>query len=110
MVRRLLRPKAAKPASNVLLSVLLFSSCVTASAHAHDWYDPTCCSGYDCHPVAGVAFVSADLTETPVMVVTTPRGTAAVNSSARFSTAQDSRMHACIYAGKLLCVYLPPSQ
>lgn len=92
----------------VLATLVLAVVVLTGSAGAHSWYDPDCCSGQDCEPVSAVSFVASDPQSAPVMIVTTSLGTKPVTSSTRVRKSQDSRMHACIYRGELLCLYLPP--
>lgn len=36
--------------STVLFSILLIFF-LTTSVSAHEWYDASCCSGQDCHPI-----------------------------------------------------------
>jgi hypothetical protein len=43
-----------------------------------------------------------------VMVVTTSLGTKPLTSTTKIRQSKDSRMHACIYQGRLLCLYMPP--
>jgi len=75
---------------------------------AHDWYPIECCSGQDCAPVTAVSFVAAQPDEPPVMVVTTMFGTKPVPKNLVPKESPDSRMHACIYQGHLICLFLPP--
>jgi hypothetical protein len=42
------------------------------------------------------------------MMVTTSLGTKPVTESTRIRESRDGRMHACIFMGKLICLYLPP--
>ncbi len=42
------------------------------------------------------------------MVVTTSFGTKPVTPQTKIRESKDSRMHACIYQGALLCLYMPP--
>ena len=81
---------------------------VTPSA-AHDWYPPECCSGQDCAPVTAVSFVASSPNELPVMVVTTEYGTKPVPRTLTPRESPDGRMHACIYQGNLICLFLPPT-
>jgi hypothetical protein len=76
---------------------------------AHSWYDPDCCSDRDCEPVSAVTYVASDPNSVPVMVVTTSFGTKPVTSKTKIRESKDSRMHACIYQGALICLYMPPS-
>jgi hypothetical protein len=75
---------------------------------AHSWYDPDCCSDRDCEAVSAVTYVASDPGSVPVMVVTTSFGTKPVTSKTKIRESKDSRMHACIYQGALICLYMPP--
>ena len=92
-------------AAFALLIVVFLSS----PAYAHSWYDPDCCSDNDCEPVSSVSFVASSPGSVPVMVVTTSFGTKPVTSKTKLRESKDSRMHACIYQGELICLYMPPS-
>lgn len=81
---------------------------VPALCNAHSWYDPDCCSNADCEPVKVVAFVASDASKLPIMVVTTSLGTQPLTEKTKIRQSRDSQMHACIYQGALLCLYLPP--
>jgi hypothetical protein len=87
---------------------LLLAAALSSPASAHSWYDPDCCSNQDCEPVSAVSFVASDPGTTPVMVVTTSLGTKPLTPATRVRESKDSRMHACIYQGRLLCLYMPP--
>jgi hypothetical protein len=78
-------------------------------ARSHSWYDPDCCSDRDCEPVGAVTFVASDPNSVPIMVVTTSFGTKPVTPRTKIRESKDGRMHACIYLGELICLYLPPS-
>lgn len=91
-----------------LAALLLALDAPVSPAGAHSWYDPDCCSGQDCEPVSAVTFVASDPQSAPVMIVTTSLGTKPLTSRTKVRQSQDSRMHACIYRGELLCLYLPP--
>jgi hypothetical protein len=83
--------------------------CIGAtSALPHSWYDPDCCSSQDCEPVKHVAFVDSERGVLPVMIVTTSLGTQPITPDTKIRVSKDSRMHACIWQGKLLCLYMPP--
>jgi len=77
-------------------------------ARSHSWYDADCCSDQDCEPVNTVSFVAGDEVSVPVMVVTTSLGTKPLTPATRIRESRDSRMHACIYQGRLICLYMPP--
>jgi hypothetical protein len=89
--------------------VLLSVAFLAGPALTHSWYDPDCCSDRDCEPVSAVAFVASTPGAIPVMVVTTSFGTKPVTSRTKIRESKDSRMHACIYQGELICLYMPPS-
>jgi hypothetical protein len=91
-----------------MLAVVLMALVLSKEAQSHSWYDPDCCSNQDCEPVSDVAFVASDAGTLPVMVVTTSFGTKPLIPSTKIRQSKDSRMHACIYQGALLCLYLPP--
>lgn len=55
-----------------------------------------------------VSFVAAEPTALPVMIVTTSLGTKPLTSQTKVRQSKDSRMHACIFQGRLLCIYMPP--
>ena len=92
-------------ATLTLLSVVFLAG----PALTHSWYDPDCCSDRDCEPVSAVTFVASNPEAVPVMVVTTSFGTKPVTARTKIRESKDSRMHACIYQGELICLYMPPS-
>jgi hypothetical protein len=92
----------------VVLAVVIVAG-VARPARSHSWYDPDCCSDNDCEPVSEVSFVASDPQSVPVMVVTTSFGTKPVTPMTKIRQSKDGKMHACIYQGALLCLYLPPS-
>lgn len=79
-----------------------------ALCNAHSWYDPDCCSDRDCEAVKAVVFVASDVGKLPTMVVTTSFGTQPLTDKTKIRQSKDSKMHACIFQGALLCLYLPP--
>lgn len=89
---------------------------ISASAHDGHWYSWECCHDQDCAPVDKVEFLQPKQTgmlgiSTPmpsVMVVTTKHGTAIVPPDLPRRASQDNRLHACIHAGHLICIYIPP--
>lgn len=89
----------------LLLSAMLLATPIAS----HEWYPLECCSGQDCAPVTAVSFVAADPGEPPVMVVTTEHGTKPVPKNLTPRESRDGRMHACIYQGSLICLFLPPT-
>lgn len=92
----------------IAIIVLTVMGAMIVKARAHGWYDADCCSGQDCEPVQSVTFVASDPTSLPVMVVTTSLGTKPLTNQTKIRESKDSRLHACIYGGVLLCIYLPP--
>ena len=95
------------PRSIAVLS-LLITVFLTGRVYAHGWYDPDCCSDRDCEPVSSVSFVASRPGDIPVMVVTTSFGTKPVTPRTKIRESKDSKMHACIYQGELICLYMPP--
>lgn len=83
-------------------------SVLAQPAASHSWYDPDCCSDRDCEAVSTVSYVASDPGSVPVMVVTTSFGTKPVTSKTKIRESKDSRMHACIFQGALICLYMPP--
>jgi hypothetical protein len=92
-----------------LALALLIVVALSRPVGSHSWYDADCCSDRDCEPVSAVSFVASDPKSAPVMVVTTSFGTKPVTPETKIRESKDGRMHACIYQGKLICLYLPPS-
>ncbi len=78
------------------------------TARSHGWYDADCCSGHDCEPVQNVTSVASDPAAPPVMIVTTSLGTKPKTPQTKIRDSKDAKMHACIYQGVLLCLYMPP--
>lgn len=105
-------PQRPRPVDRLiaLAAILMLVFGWAAGARAHEWYDPDCCGGNDCEPVSHVSFVAADARSTPTMVVTTSLGTKPLTEATKVRSSKDGRMHACIYMGRLLCLYLPPGQ
>jgi len=93
----------------VAVLALLVVIALAKPARSHSWYDPDCCSDRDCEPASEIAFVASDPKAVPVMVVTTSFGTKPVTPQTKIRESRDSRLHACIYQEKLICLYLPPS-
>jgi hypothetical protein len=100
------RPRGTFAALVIAAGILL---ALAEVAIAHSWYDPDCCSDRDCEAVSAVTYVASDPNSVPVMVVTTSFGTKPVTPKTKIRESKDSRMHACIYQGALICLYLPPS-
>jgi hypothetical protein len=93
----------------ILGLALLIVIASSRSARSHSWYDPDCCSDRDCEAVSSVSFVASDPQSVPVMIVTTSFGTKPVTPQTKIRDSKDNRMHACIYQGNLICLYVPPS-
>jgi hypothetical protein len=91
----------------IALVALVFLVC--GYAWGHSWYPASCCSGQDCAPVDAVAFVASEGSNLPVMVVTTKWGTKAVDEHTRRYDSPDGQLHACIFNGRVLCLFLPPA-
>lgn len=91
-----------------VIALLAIAVLLCGYAWGHSWYDPDCCGGNDCEPVSAVAYVASDAAKLPVMVVTTSLGTKAVTEQTKIRESKDGRMHACIYQGRLICIYMPP--
>lgn len=100
--------------TRLLAAILVVALCIlvalVSGVRAHSWYDPDCCSGNDCQPVQSISFVASDPASLPVMIVTTSIGTQPVTKETKIRQSKDNQMHACIWYGKLLCLYLPPGQ
>ncbi len=108
----------------VLALLVCFWMAWTNAAAAHDWYPLECCSGMDCAPVdraesamppmrAGEAGVSSLIPlapdpRPPALIVTTRHGTASVPPDMARRPSRDGRMHACIRAGRVICIFVPP--
>jgi hypothetical protein len=92
----------------VIALALIIVVALARPAKSHSWYDADCCSDRDCEPVSAVAYVASDPKSVPVMVVTTSFGTKPVTPRTKIRESKDSRMHACIYQGALICLYMPP--
>ena len=108
---RILQPARKRLSGSRLAGVawaLLIAAALSSPASTHSWYDADCCSNQDCEPVSTVAFVASDPASMPVMVVTTSLGTKPLTPTTKIRQSKDSRMHACIYQGRLLCLYMPP--
>lgn len=87
-----------------------------ASAAAHDWYPPECCSEQDCAEVIDVESFTIPTMEQslPLMAVRTKFGSAVVPPNFRYRISPDNKMHACMHplpngTMRLLCLFLPPS-
>jgi hypothetical protein len=105
------------------LTVLILGGLVVR-ALAHDWYPTECCGGIDCAPasmttVASAAYLMGIGGEksspfTTTVTVDLPymaggRQTVIVPPDFPQRESKDGRMHACIVAGKLRCLFMPPA-
>jgi hypothetical protein len=94
---------------------------VGVRAHAHDWYPLECCGGYDCGPgsmqtVAGPVYFADVPDASPqafISEVTITNGLgfsekAIVPRDFPRRDSPDGRLHACIVAGQLRCLFMPP--
>ena len=90
------------------LALLVAVALLVRPVKAHSWYDADCCSSSDCEPVQSIAFVASEAKASPVMVVTTSLGTKPLTPQTKIRDSKDSRMHACIFMGNLICLYMPP--
>lgn len=85
----------------IRLLVVLLLSC--ASAAAHEWYPPFCCSGNDCEPVVDSR------------VEAQPEGGYLLDKKfyvppAAVRKSEDGRFHACFPTPeKLQCFFAPPN-
>jgi len=80
------------------LAALLATS---AAAHSHSWYEPSCCSGYDCAPVDDVR-----MTRSGWYVEST--GETIPYGDDRERPSRDGQFHRCAPPGeKTRCLYVP---
>jgi hypothetical protein len=81
-------------------------------ARAHSWYPADCCSGEDCAPVDGMAWIVPAGGGQARLVVTTAHGKAVIPYGFPVKASKDSRMHACMrdHYGEMtvICVFAPP--
>ena len=80
-----------------IISWLFLLSIVALS---HSWYDPECCSGQDCAIALEINMATK--------MVRTPLGSAPMDAQTKIKDSKDSKTHACIRQGKVICLYLPP--
>lgn len=102
-------------AALILSGIMWLGGCRSAKAHSDGamQYDIECCHSMDCAPAEKVessAHATAYGLVPMGMTVTTKRGTVEVPPDFPRRESKDGRLHACIRAGKLLCVYVPPGQ
>lgn len=82
------------------LAALLYAT----KAPAHSWYEPSCCSGFDCAPVEDGVVV-----ENPRTGAVTVLSHTLDRADPRVRLSRDDQDHVCQSpSGKLLCVYLKP--
>ncbi len=69
---------------------------------AHDWYDPQCCGGQDCHPVPCEELVEQGNGDWKWNVYTFDKN--------KVTSSHDSKCHVCVHStgiGKVpLCAYI----
>lgn len=96
----------------VALSGLALMFLLGCQARAHDWYPLECCSGMDCAPAEAAISSWNSLVpgQIPDLVVTTRHGTATVTQQTSRRDSKDSRLHACIHNGRVVCIFYPPGQ
>ncbi|MHB2170133.1 hypothetical protein [Alsobacter sp. R-9] len=82
------------------MRILIALLAMTGSAAAHSWYDQTCCSDQDCHPIQAY-----EVQATPLGYKV--YGTVVPYGNARISLDRD--YHICVYAGQVRCFYAPPT-
>jgi len=92
---------------------------LTASARAHDWYDPICCSDRDCAPIPfssvrvtaqGYAITLSPDQHPMLANEMTPHEWLIPFGSPKVRDSKDDAYHACIVPGsrRLLCFYALP--
>lgn len=90
-------------------AIAVSSGCsVVTPAVAHSWYDPWCCNGGDCGPAKVTGWVASGPAEPPKAVYQNHVAQASPGKETRYLSSKDGKLHACIFAGQLRCVYLPP--
>lgn len=104
----------------LLLAVAAVATALPAAAHQAPagWeYDLDCCSTRDCAPVRGGAVreVAGGYQVTilpgthPMVRAGAPAVSAFVaHGDARIRVSGDDARHACVIAGRVLCIYVPP--
>jgi hypothetical protein len=96
---------------------------ISFGASAHEWYPTECCGGIDCAPATmttvassvylmGIGGEKASPFTTTVTVdlpyMAGGRQTVIVPPDFPLRESKDSRVHACIVAGRLRCLFIPP--
>ena len=75
-----------------------------AGARAHSWYPADCCHDEDCAPVTKFENVGDGYFR-----VTIENGRSALfHKYLPKMPSRDERMHACIYQGEPMCLFVPP--
>lgn len=107
----------------ILLLLYSIAVCSSFRVHAHEWYDPDCCSDRDCAPVIkSEPYQGGTLLFTKHGKVFLPKDWNLPDKKMGFKIreSQDTNMHACIVfdeynsavkkgeaMGYLLCLYVP---
>ena len=74
------------------------------AAQSHDFYDAWCCSGKDCAPIT----VDATRTQDGKQYYGHHLGSYPVEEGhTRIMPSPDHQTHACIFNGRLRCLYIP---
>lgn len=92
-----------------IFALLLAAHLVASPVSAHDWYDRECCSDHDCAPIKRSII---QWTPTGWRVVIRPgehplarQRIEAVIPFSQIRQSRDQFWHACIVAGRVLCLY-----
>ena len=97
--------------SAMWIVIILVVSAIRSDAH--EWYDPECCSGQDCAPVAREHVVATpDGWQVRLKPGEHPNTRFPVDRTLPYTSpqvrhSQDSDFHACVLGGTLLCLYVP---
>lgn len=86
------------------LFLLSLSTCAHRPAHAHSWYDPSCCGDGDCNPVADTDVLELDDGSWEYL----PEHIVFVKS--RVKPSRDQQFHVCIGHSPYrtpYCIYVP---
>ena len=84
-----------------LLALILIVASL-ATARAHSWYDPGCCSDRDCAPVK--ASMEADGT---LRVNLGPGRSMSLPPGYPYRPSRDFDYHVCVIKGVVICAYAP---
>ncbi len=86
------------------LMVIAIVLAISGQAGAHSWYPKDCCHDEDCAPVVKIEYLKDGY-----MRVTTENGRSALfHRLLPKRPSKDNRVHACIYAGEPMCLFVPP--